>query len=84
MTATRDDANAEAERDVGESLHIVYLHLDENAAGFRWQVRGHDLPEPLAAGADLFASIHTARDAGLAALERVCRQFGSQVYVRGA
>ena len=64
------DADVEA-----QEFQIVYLYAEEGGTGYRWQVRGHEVPDPLACSLELFPSALEACEAGRPALERICSQF---------
>jgi hypothetical protein len=59
----------------GAIAQILYLRIGESAAGFRWEVCAHDLPEPIEVSVQLFQLECDALGEGRVALERLCDHF---------
>jgi hypothetical protein len=67
------------ERGAGGPINVIFLLIEENRAGYRWQVRLHGVAESIEASTAIFPSASCAREAGLRALDSFCNQFASIV-----
>ena len=72
FTPARSDIDAEPE---AHEFNIIYLYVEEGGPGYRWQVREHNEPDPLACSRNLFSSAAQACEAGRPVLDRICSQF---------